>query len=90
MRGDTDLKDKEDEDNNISVDENVTEEGGDEHDLTDVEETVDCSSHEVLPTLGGAALCCVALCWELRHPPPLSSLVRSQPGLGDGVSSNLS
>ena len=37
-RGDTDLKDKEDEDNNISVDENVTEEGGDEHDLTDVEE----------------------------------------------------
>ena len=38
MRGDTDLKDKEDEDNNISVDENVTEEGGDEHDLTDVEE----------------------------------------------------
>ena len=66
-RGDTDLKDKEDEDNNISVDENVTEEGGDEHDLTDVEETVDCSSHEVLPTLGGAALCCVVLCWESRY-----------------------
>ena len=64
MRGDTDLKDKEDEDNNISDDENVTEEGDGEHDLTDIADVEEnCFSPEVLPALGGAALCCVALCW---------------------------
>ena len=58
------LKDKEDEDNNTSDDENVTEEGDGEHDLTDIADVEEnCFSPEVLPALGGAALCCVALCW---------------------------
>ena len=64
MRGDTDLKDKEDEDNNIADDENVTKEGDGEHDLTDIADVGEnCFTLEVLPALGGGALCSVALCW---------------------------
>ena len=54
MKGDTEsVKDKEDEDN----DGNVTEEVDDEVDLTD---TIVSSVWKVLPALGGGALCSVA------------------------------
>ena len=90
MRGDTDLKDKEDEDNNISVDENVTEEGGDEHDLTDVEENcrLFLSRGAANTRRSSALLRSVVL--VVTSPSSLLLSVSSQPVPDGGVSSNLS
>ena len=61
LRGDTEhLKDREDIDKSNDDDGNVTEEEVEE---TKTDDEVEQLSGAVLPALGGAARCSVALCW---------------------------
>ena len=61
LRGDTEhLKDREDIDKSNDDDGNVTEEEVEE---TKTDDEVEQLSDVVLPALGGAARCSVALCW---------------------------